>query len=249
MIDGRKARGASLIRYFLGGMLLLLVPFIVQDGRAPWSLGVAIAIGAVVIMFGDRRVFRPAIARESDAIVCRYVPWNETGPYIALGAVPLLGLCGIDLGFRSGFSAVFGWAGLFLLAVIPLSLLAFIRASRRCMLQVRPTALSVPLPGNGYTMTDISRQRVRSVTHRTAKVGLGTDLLVTEISCGATESERGADQVVRLGPAPVKDTVWLTIDPGNLLEGLEVWKGGDPDDPRLMDRIESIFRGQSPRNA
>jgi len=34
-------------------------------------------------------------------------------------------------------------------------------------------------------------------------------------------------------------------DPANLLHALQAWKGGDPNDPGLMDRVEAILRGQA----
>ena len=43
--------------------------------------------------------------------------------------------------------------------------------------------------------------------------------------------------------------VVLTVDPDDLLHALQFWKDGDPIDPAMMDRVESVLRGKSPTSA
>jgi len=234
--DGVVSGGGRVSRYLMGAFMLALAVLGVVYG-APWGLSFMFAIAAPMIMVGHR-IFRPAITREPGAVVCRYEPWQETGAFIALIAVPLFGIGAIGVAFQS-HSPVYGWGGVFLLAVTLLSLFAFRRARRRCLLRITPAALSVPRPDDGYTVVEIPRAAVQSITPSSATVGLGTQVPQTEIRYAATGSGGGT---VLLGPAPSRDTVWLTIDPDNLFTAIQVWKDGDPNDPRLLDRIESVLR-------
>lgn len=227
------------LRYLVGGLLLALAAFAAFSSEPSSGLALMMAAGAAVILLGHR-IFKPAITREPGAVVCHYVPWQETGAFTALIAVPLIGIAAIAMAFQSN-SPLFGWGGVFLLAVTPLSLFAFLRARRRCLLRITPDALGVPQPADGYTVTDIPRAAVQSITSSTATVGLGTQMPQTEIRYATTDTGRGVG-TVRLGPAPSRNTVWLTIDPANLLTAMQVWKDGDPNDPRLLDHVESVLR-------
>lgn len=234
--DGVVSGGGRVSRYLVGGLVLAVAVLGVVYG-APWGIALMLATAGPMIMVGHR-IFTPAITREPGAIVCHYEPWQETGAFIALIAVPIIGIGAIAAAFQSN-TRFFGWAGVFALAVTLLSLFAFRRARRRCLLRITPAALSVPRPDDGYTVVEIPRAAVQSITPSSATVGLGTQLPQTEIRYAATGSGAGT---VLLGPAPSRDTVWLTIDPGNLFTAIQVWKDADPNDPRLLDRIESVLR-------
>jgi len=240
---GVVSGGGRAFRYLVGGFVLALAAFAAVSGGS-WGIVLVLAAAGAVILLGHR-IFKPAITRESGAVVCHYVPWQETGAFVALIIVPLIGIGAIAVAFESN-SPGFGWAGVFLLAITPLSLFAFLRARRRCLLRIAPNALSVPRPDNGWTVTDIPRAAVQSITTSAATVGLGTKLPQAEIRYAAGGTGRGGAGTVRVGPAPSRDTVWLTIEPDNLLTALQVWKDGDPNDPGLMDRVEAILRGQAP---
>ena len=242
----RKIPWGSLFRFALGGMLLVLVVVNACVGAADWVLSLVVAGSAVVIMMGGRRVFRPAITREPGGIVCRYVPWCEAGPYVGLVFVPLMGLCAIALGFRSDFSPMFGVAGAILLALTPLVFIKFLRGQRRCLLRITAATLRVPLPSQSYVQADLPRDRIQSITSATEKVGFGsTTLLLSEIVFTPGDAEAKSPQCVRLGPAPASDTVWLTVEPANLLAALQAWRAGNPSDPKLIDHIEAVLRGSS----
>jgi hypothetical protein len=236
--DGVVSGGGRVFRYLVGGLVLALAVFGVVSG-GPWGISLMLATAAPMIMLGHR-IFKPAITREPGAVVCHYVPWQETGAFIALIAVPLIGIGAIAAAFESN-SPFYGWAGVFALAITPLSLFSFLRARRRCLLRITPVTLSVPQPADGWTVTDIPRAAVRSITTSTATVGLGTKLPQVEIHYATTGSGRGGGKV-RVGPAPSRDTVWLTIDPNNLLPAMQAWKDADPNDPQLLDRVESVLR-------
>jgi len=219
----------------------MLAAFAALSGEIPWGLGLMLATAAVVIILGHR-IFRPAVTREPGAVVCHYIPWYETGAFVALVAVPLIGLSGIALASEHG-SSLYGWGGLFLLAVTPLSLVNFLRARRRCLLRITPTVLGVPMPDQGYAVTDVPRAAVQSITSGAAVVGLGTKLPLVELRYAPGDPGRGSAGTVRLGPAPSRDTVWLTVEPADLLTALEVWNESDPKDPALLDHIEAILCG------
>lgn len=241
----RKDKWSRIFHYALGGVLLFpaaVTALVVRD----WLLGLFGVLIGLFIMFGRPRVYRPAITRNSDAIVCRYVPWYETGPYIGVVFVPLLGIFGIALASRPDFSSMIGVLGVLLLAFTPFVLRKFLRGQRRCLLQITPTNLSVPLPRQLYAMAEIPRGLIQSITPTSETVGFGsTTLLITEIAFSPDSSGTQPDQSVRVGPAPATDTVWLTVEPSNLLAALKVWKQANPDDPAVLDRIEAALRSNS----
>ncbi len=141
---------------------------------------------------------------------------------------------------------MFGVFGFIALALTPFVVVKFMRGQRRCLLRITPTKLSVPLPGQSYAIIDIPRERVESIAPGNETVGFGsTKLLLSEITYSAGDSNSRSTQRVLLGPAPATDTVWLTIEPTNLLNALQVWKDADPAAPGMMDRIEKLLRGQS----
>jgi hypothetical protein len=230
--------GGRVFRYLVGGFVLALAVFGAVSG-GPWGMVLTLATAGAVIMVGHR-IFRPAITRESGAVVCHYEPWQETGGFGALIGIPLIGTGAIGVAFQSN-SPFYGWAGVFLLAITPVSLFGFWRGRRRCLLRITPDVLNVPRPADGWTVFDIPRAAVQEITPSTATVGLGTKMPQVEIRYAAGGTGRGFG-TVRVGPAPSRDTVWLTIEPDNLRAALQVWKDGDPNDPRLLDLVESVLR-------
>ncbi|MBU3749014.1 MAG: hypothetical protein FGM52_00925 [Mycobacterium sp.] len=231
--------GGRVFRYLLGGMLLALAAFGAFSSEPSYVLALVVATGGAVILVGHR-IFRPAITRESGAVVCHYAPWQETGAYTALGVAPLIGICAVALAFQSN-SPFFGWGGVFLIVVAPMSLIAFLRAQRRCLLRITPAALTVPRPADGWTVIDIPREAVQSITASRAMSSAWTWLPIAEIRYTATGTGRGGG-TVRVGPATSRDTVWLTIQPDYLLTALQMWNDGDPDDPQLLERVDAALR-------
>jgi hypothetical protein len=228
------ATAAIMIVLAIGGMLL-----------GEWLLSLGVLVGAGIIIASFLAVFRVAVTREPDAVVCRYVPWYEPGPVAAVPALAVSGILGLALAFQPGNSPVFAVFGVALLALTPVVALKFLRGYRRCSLRIAPGALSVPDPGRDYVMTEIPRERIQSIAPAGEAAGFGSSTYrVTDITYGTGDSGSAA-RTVRVGQAPAEDTVWLTLDPSNLRLALHAWKDGDPNDPGLMDRVEAILRGKA----
>ena len=220
-------------------MLALTVVMVALDD---WFLAVVDAVIAVLLLLGNSPLFKVAINREPDAIACRYVPWYETGPYLSAGAGTILGLWAVAAAFRPGFGGMFGVFGAIILVMIPIIVMKFLRGYRRCSLRITPDGLSIPDPGRDYAMTQIPRERIQSIASAGEAAGFGSSTLrVTDITYGAGDSGSAA-RTVRVGQAPAEDTVWLTVNPLHLRNALQVWRDGDPTDPQLLDRIESVLR-------
>ncbi|EUA54618.1 hypothetical protein I553_1330 [Mycobacterium xenopi 4042] len=78
------------MRYSFGGALCLLAVVNVLIGSA-WYLSLGIAVTGGIILFGQRRIFRAAVSRSGDEIICRYIPWYEGNAYSTLVLIPLMG--------------------------------------------------------------------------------------------------------------------------------------------------------------
>lgn len=243
--------GSPVWRFFYiaaTAMILLLAAVNVAIGE--WFVGGVMAFFGAFLLLMRLPLFRLAVTREPDAILCRYVPWYEPGPYLATSLVLGLGVPGIIAGFRPDFGPVIGIVGALTLLMLPLVLAKFWRGYRRCRLRITPAALILPDPARGYAELTIPRRCVLSITPKTESVGFGsTELVLSEI----TYSD-GGTRTLRVGPGPADDTVWVTVVPANLLAALQDWKNADPADPSLLDRLEAVLRsrdavavGTSPR--
>jgi hypothetical protein len=222
--------------------VVMLALTVVMVALGDWFLAGVGAVIAVLLFLGNFPLFKAAINREPDAIVCRYVPWYEPGPYLSAGAGSILGLWAVAAAFRPGFGGMFGVLGAIILALIPIIVMKFLRGYRRCSLRITPGGLRVPDPGRDYVMTEIPRERIQSIAPAGEIVGFGSSTLnLTDITYGAGDYS-SAVRTVRVGQAPAQDTVLLTVNPFHLRAGLQVWKDGDADDPQLLDRVESVLR-------
>ncbi len=233
--------GNPLWRFFyIGGTAMLLglgtFGFVIGD----WFLGGVLAFIGVFLVLARSPLFRLAVTREPDAILCRYVPWYEPGPYVGTLLVLGLGGAGVIAGFRPDFGPVIGVVGAFMLLMLPLGVAKFWRGYRRCRLRITPAALIVPDPARGYAELTIPRRCVLSIAPVKESVGFGsTELVLSEI----TYSD-GAARALRVGPGPADNTVWLTVLPTNLLAALQDWRTADSADPGLLDRLEAVLRSR-----
>lgn len=167
---------------------------------------------------------------------------GEPGPYLSAGAGSILGLWSVAAAFRPGFGGMFGVFAAIILVIIPIVVMKFLRGHRRCSLRITPGALSVPDPGRDYVRTEIPRERIRSIAPASEIVGYGSSRLqLIDITYAAGDSGSAA-RTVLVGQAPAEDTVWLTLNPLHLRAGLQVRKDRDPNDPQLLDRVESVLR-------
>lgn len=197
-------------------------------------------------LVGSGRVYRPAVMRTDDTITCRFNPWREAAFYLVLTGMPAL-----SAAMFTGASAVAGGnvsfariLGILVLTWTPILLLDFWHQRRQSVLRITPVALAVPQPGTQPALTDIPRSSVQEISATAARMrnydtAPATQITYREEDCGQTP------HIVLFGPTNTKKTAWLTVEQADLLAGLHAWKDGDPNDPALMDRVETILRGQT----
>lgn len=224
---------------------MMLTLAVILFVNSQWFLGSALAFGAVFLLLARMPLFRLAVTREPDAILCRYVPWYEPAPYLATSMLLVFGIFGVVAGFRPDFGPMMGILGVASLVMLPVGVAKFWRGYRRCWLRITPATLTVPDPDRSYTEVTIARQQVVSIAPVTENVGFGSTTLVpTDITFRDGDGRTGREHTVRVGPAPADDTVWLTVLPGSLLVALQDWVRAEPGDPGLLDRVEAQLRSR-----
>jgi hypothetical protein len=233
-----KSRWGQVPRYTFGGALLLLAGINVLIG-SPWYLPVIVAVTAGIILVGQRRIFRAAVSRSGDEIVCRYIPWYEGNAYLTLVLLPLMGVAAIAAGCAAGNPAWLRLVGIVIAGVTPLIVYSIVRMWRRCLLWITPSMLTVRLADRSSELTEIRRELVESVEPKLVPQpvsGMWLRVVITYRPVGVASD---TTNTVTLGPQ-------LTVQPINLLNALVAWKDGANDNPsELLDRIERILRGRS----
>jgi hypothetical protein len=236
--SGTKGRRGRVLRYTFGGALCLLAVVDTLTG-IQWYCSVVMLCGAILLILGRRRIFRPGVTRTSDEIVCRYLPWHEGNAYFLNVALPLMGIASIAAGYAPGNPAWLRYTGIMLLGVTPLCTFAAVRMWRRCFLRISPSALTVRLAAPKDKPTEIRRERVESITPEIVPNGVGGEALQVEIAYHPADLSTDATKTVLLG-------LQLSVQPINLLHALVAWKDATHYDPgELLDRIEGILRGRS----
>lgn len=227
-------------------MLLIAVGFAAFSQARNWAvIAAAAGLGILGTVFGSGRVYRPAVERTTGVIICRFNPWREASFYLVLIGLPLFSmipLAGPELG-RSG-AGFWRFLGVFMLALMPVFLFLFIRQSRNS-LEISPTGLKIRRLGQEITPAEIPRAAVNGITATTAQLRNSDTAPATQISYRDADQDPAANRTLLLGPTNTKKTVWLTVEQADLLAGLQAWRDGDPNDPRLMDRLEGILRGRT----
>jgi hypothetical protein len=242
----RKISLVTILRYVVGIALLMtaLLNGLIFD-QPDWarSLGFATA-GLALIVIGSGRIFRPAVSRVSDSITCRFIPWYEGNPYGALVVVPLMGIWMIvSASSHPSNGSLFRNLGIVVLAVTPVSLFYFVREWRRCLLRITGSALTLPMPAQGYALREIRRENIQSIEPAVGSHVNNLNTAMTEIVFNPMDSNPSASESVLIGPSNSKNAIWLTVEPANLLAALQAWKNGHSEDRALLDRIEAILRG------
>ncbi|AFJ37682.1 MULTISPECIES: hypothetical protein [Mycobacterium] len=233
---GGKAKGRwRVLRYSFGGALCLLAVINVLVGSS-WSLSLAVAATGGIILMGQRRIFRAAVSRTVDTIVCRYIPWYEGNAYSTTMLLPLMGVASVALGFAPGNPAWLRFTGFLLLGVTPLTVWGVVRMWRRCLLCFSSRMLTVRLAEGKGDLTEIRRELVESIEPRHLPQPAGGTSL--QVAITYQPADAGGDvKTVLLG-------LRLTVQPINLLNALVAWKDGAHQNPsELLDRVEGILRG------
>lgn len=238
---GTKGRWRRALRYIAGGALCLLAVVAMRAG-GPWYWSLIGFCTAFLFILGRRRIFKAAISRKPDEIVCRYIPWYEGNALFLCALLPLMAVAMIAAGCAPGNPAWLRFGGIVLLCLMPLIVFSVVSMWRRCFLRVSPSALTIRLAGPKDAPIEIPRKRVESITPKIVPNGVGGQSLQVEITYHTVDLSSGTTETVLLG-------LQLTVQPINLLNALVAWKDGANDDPsKLLDRIELILRGRSTAN-
>jgi hypothetical protein len=201
---------------------------------------VVVLCGALLIILGRRRIFRPGVTRTTDEIVCRYIPWYEGNAYYLNVALPLTGAAMAAAGYAPGNPMWLRFGGFFLIAVTPLMTYSAIRMWRRCILCFSPSVLTVRTAAPGDALTEIPRDHIQSITPKMIPNSAnGVPSLQVEIAYPPADTGTDTTKTVLLG-------LQLTVVPDNLVNALMTWNDATHDNPReLLDRIERILMGRS----
>ena len=231
-------------------MLLIAVVFAAFPEVRNWPFIASTAVvGLSFHLVGSGRVYRPAVTRAGDTITCRFNPWREAAFYFVLFGVPSMGLMMITGASIVGRGSPTFWhiAGFLFIASTLILLFQFVRQRRGSFLSISPLALSVRVPGQQNSPTDVRRGDVEGIAATTARMRNYDNAPAVQITYQDGNSGPGpaTPGTVLFGPTNTKKTSWLTVEQSDLLGGLQVWKDGDPNDPGLMDRVEAILRGQA----
>lgn len=224
-------------------MLLIVVVYAAFPQLRNWAVVVTgVALGFLLIFIGSGRIYRPAVTRTGNAMTCRFNPWREGTFYLSLFGLPLFGIIAIagSTLLDRGSPSFWRFLGVLLIAATPVPVFVFVRQGRRSLLRITPFALTAAIPGQRDGLDEIPREAVEAIGPTTGRLGNGTTAPVTQITFN--------NQSVMFGPTNSKKTAWLTVEQADLQAGLQAWKDGDPHDPGLMDRVESILRGKESAN-
>jgi hypothetical protein len=234
---GAKGGWGRALRYSFGGFLCVVAGINVLVGST-WYLPLGVAVtGGIILLGGQRRIFRPAVSRIGDEIVCRYIPWYEGNAYIVLVLVPLLGVASLAAGYAPGNPAWLRFTGILILAVTPLTGYGIVRMWRRCLLCITRTALTVRLAERKSELTEIRRELVESIEPKLISQPRGGRAPQVAIAYRPIDAGGDTAKTVMLG-------LRLSVPPVNLLNALIAWRDGARADPsELLDRIEGILRG------
>jgi hypothetical protein len=236
---GAKSRWKRVPRYTFGGALFLVAGINVLVGSA-WYLSLGVAVTAGIIVVGQRRIFRAAVNRSGEEIVCRYLPWYEGNAYSTLVLIPLMGVAMVAAGCASGYPAWLRVGGIILLlGVTPLTVYGIVRMWRRSLLCITPSTLTVRLAERGSELTEIQRELVESIEPTLVPLSVSAKSLQVAITYRPVDAGSGSAKTVILG-------LRLSVQPINLLHALVTWKDGANDNPsELLDQVERVLRAGS----
>jgi len=234
-----RNRRRRVLRYGFGGALFLMAGLNVLIGSA-WYLSLIVAVGAGIIINGQRRIFHVGVTRMDDELVCRYIPWYEGNAYSVLMLLPLMGVAGIAAGRAPGYPAWLIPVGVMILGVTPLTVYGIVLMWRRSLLRITPSTLTVRLAERGSKLTDIRREQVESIEPRVVPLPYAKSL---QVAITYRPVEVGSDTTTT---STVIIGLRLTVRPVNLLHALVAWKDGANENPsELLDRVEQLLRGRS----
>lgn len=228
----------------LGAVVPLTVAWVLGSGMSWFSAATTCTVVASLLI-GDRRLFRAAVARDGEAIVCRFAPRYEGDVYRLFVLFGVIGLWASVIAFtKRGEAAMLSAVGFPLLAGIPLLIFAILRMRRGALLRITPRALYVRSPSRGSAVTEIGRDTVRSVTPELVPRSNGASnwrVAVEYLPPGSGETK-----TLPIGSVQYDCPLWISAGRLDLLDALTLWKDDPGADPRaLMDRVEAILLRRS----
>ena len=231
-------RASQVLRCSVGAAACVLAG-VVTFVRADWYLGLGIAAVGGAILLGGRRIFRPAVSRSGDEVVCRYIPWYEGNAYIVNVLTPLIAVAMVGVGSAHGSPSWLRFGGIFLLALAPILWYFLVRTWRRCFLCITPSMLTVSSAVLGSKPIAIPRERIQSLEPKHVPNPVRGQSLQVEITYRAGDFSGDVTNTVLLG-------AYLTVEPTDLVNGLVVWRDVARDSQTgLMDQVDQILRGRS----
>jgi len=245
---GKRPPIGRWLRYAFFGIFLAISVFSALQGNAE-NLYLGLAVGSIAVggLIGFGKVlFGTGVTRDGEALVCRYVPWLEGSNY-SLFMIVMLAVSAIALGGQPGYPGFFRYVGIGLLLLAPLFVLAMVRLRLISLLRITPEVITVQAPGRPYPaqlfrapLIEIPRERIDAITSKFTPLA-GQIAHEVQITYRTNDSEASKRWVFG-PPSPCQ----LTVEPGNLLTALQMWKAADAGDPGLMSRLEPILTSRTP---
>ncbi|MCX8555265.1 hypothetical protein OS121_09180 [Mycolicibacterium mucogenicum] len=232
-----RNRASQVLRCSVGAAACVLAG-VVTFVKADWYLGLGIAAVGGAILLGGRRIFRPAVSRSGDEVVCRYIPWYEGNAYIVNVFTPLIAVAMVGAGSAYDSPSWLRFGGIFLLALAPILWYFVVRTWRRCFLRITPSMLTVSSAVVGSKPIAIPREFVQSIGPKLVPNPVRGRSLQVEITYQAGDLSRDVTKTLLLGAS-------LTVEPTDLANGLVLWIDGAHNPTGLMDRIANCLRGGS----
>ncbi|MUL46068.1 hypothetical protein FZI85_10060 [Mycobacterium sp. CBMA293] len=236
-----KVRRVQVVRSAFGVAMCVL--FVWSALQQLWFCVFFAVLALFVTLAFDRWIFRAAVGRVGDDIVCRYFPLYEANIYgLLVMLLSIVAACIAGWWYKAdGMGWVMLIFGAFMLGVAALSVFGAIRMWRRCILRICPSSLAIRMvtPATNE-LTVVRREQVQSIESKMTPNPLhhGTSMEVEIVYCSADLGEDSATTMM-LGRQ-------ISVAPTDLLDALVTWRAGSSDDPtELSDTVEKILRGHA----
>lgn len=233
-----RKRPASVVAGVLAAGMILMGAYGAVRGMH-WSLSLLlVALGATVLIGIGRPLYRMAVYRTSQQeIVCRFIPWYQAVSVATSVMFPIVGIAAIAQGSEPDSPPWVRYAGYIALIMGIVFAASALLAWFFNRLTLTPSHLDVRIVFR--PPRHIPREDVREVISKSLKNGAtGADRLHVDLEYSTAE----AGQPNGTATIGILDTQF-TVDPANLLAALQSWKDGDPNDSKLIERVETILRG------
>lgn len=228
-------RRTPVFTYLVAIAMLILGVFGAVRGM-PLSLSfLLIAIALTMFVGLGRPLYRAAVYRRSpDEILCRFIPWYQSSHLAASLGFPIIGIATIAQGREPDSPFWVLWLGIIAFVIGVVLALSALLAWVANRLVITPSALSIRIIFRREL--NIPRERVQGITGKSERTGAtGAPRLHVDLTYSPEDASDTSATIPRLDGQ-------FTVDPVNLVAALQTWKGGDPNDPGLLDLVEKLLR-------